>query len=174
MLLDESGFMLQPLVRRTWAPRGQTPILSEWDRRDRLSVISAITVSPQRRRLGLYFDILDHNIDTDDFETFIEQVLRRMRRRILLVLDRYSVHRSGVARVLRRFPKRVQVEWLPAYAPDLNPVEQVWNRAKRVDLANYAADDVLSLGRAAAASIRRTRSQPRLLRAFFAHCKLGL
>lgn len=166
--------MLQPLVRRTWAPRGQTPTLSEWDCRDRLSVISALTVSPLRRRLGLYFDILDHNIDTDDFETFIEQVLRRVRGRILLVLDRYSVHRSGVARVVRRFPKRVQVEWLPAYAPDLNPVEQVWNRAKRVDLANYAADDVLSLGRAAAASIRRTRSQPHLLRAFFEHCKLRL
>lgn len=166
--------MLQPLVRRTWAPRGQTPILSQWDRRDRLSVISAITLSPQRRRLGLVFDILDHNIDTDDFETFIEHVLRRMRRRILLVLDRYSVHRSGVARVLRRFRKRVQVEWLPAYAPDLNPVEQVWNRAKRVDLANNAPDDVLSLGRAAAASIRRTRSQPDLLRSFFRRCKLNL
>ena len=149
--------MLQPLVRRTWAPRGQTPILSEWDRRDRLSVISAITVSPRRRRLGLYFDILDHNIDTDDFETFIEHVLRRVQRRIVLVLDRYSVHRSGVARLLRRFPKRVQVEWLPAYAPDLNPVEQVWNRAKRVDLVNYVPDDVLALGQAAAADRGRKK-----------------
>ena len=81
--------MLQPRVRRTWAPRGQTPILSEWDRHDRLSVISAITVSPRRRRLGLVFDIFDHNIDTDDFETFIEHVLRRVQRRIILVLDRY-------------------------------------------------------------------------------------
>ena len=158
MVLDESGFMLQPVVRRTWAPRGQTPILSEWDRHDRLSVISAITVSPRRRRWGWVFDILNHNIDTDDFETFVKHVLRRVRRPIVLVLDRYSVHRSGVARPLRRFPKRVQVEWLPAYAPELNPVEQVWNRAKHVDRANQAPDDLLSLGRAAAASIRRTRT----------------
>jgi len=60
--------MLQPVVRRTWAPKGKTPIHYSWDRYDRLSVISAITVSPKRQRLGLYFDIRDHNIVTDDFE----------------------------------------------------------------------------------------------------------
>ncbi len=46
-LVDESGFMLQPVVRRTWAPRGETPVHRSWDRHDRLSVISAITVSPR-------------------------------------------------------------------------------------------------------------------------------
>ena len=150
--------MLQPVVRRTWAPRGQTPIQSHWDRRDRLSIVSAITVSPRRRRLGLYFDILDHNIATDDFETFVESILRRQRRPVILVLDRWQVHRSAAARLVHRFPKRVDIEWLPAYAPDLNPVEQVWNRAKHVDLANYAPDDLVSLGHAAAASLRTTRS----------------
>ena len=59
--------MLQPVVRRTWAPRGQTPIQYSWDRRDRLSVISAITVLPQFRRLGLYFNVFDHNIVTGQF-----------------------------------------------------------------------------------------------------------
>lgn len=166
--------MLQPVVRRTWAPRGQTPIQYSWDRRDRLSVISAITVSPLRRRLGLYFDIFDHNIITDDFEMFVAAILRRVRRPIILVLDRWSVHRAGVPRLLRRFPHRVQIEWLPAYAPDLNPVEQVWNRTKYTDMANYIPDDVVSLGREVARSIRRTRSQQPLLRSFFRHCGLGL
>ena len=166
--------MLQPVVRRTWAPRGQTPIQYSWDRRDRLSVISAITVSPRRRRLGLYFDILDHNIATDDFEMFVEGLLRRLQRPITLVMDRWQVHRSGAQRLLRRFAKRVQIEWLPAYAPDLNPVEQVWNRTKYTDLANYVPDDLLSLGRAVAGSIRHTRSATPLLRSFFRHCKLGL
>ena len=55
VFLDESGFMLQPVFRRTWAPRGQTPILRQWDRRDRLSAISALTVAPRRRRFGLYW-----------------------------------------------------------------------------------------------------------------------
>ena len=166
--------MLQPVVRRTWAPRGQTPVQYSWDRRDRLSAISAITVSPKRRRLGLYFDICDHNIVTDDFETFVETVLRRLRRPIILVMDRWQVHRAGALRLLQRFPKRVKIEWLPAYAPDLNPVEQIWNRTKYTDLANYIPNDILSLGREVAHSIRQTRSQHTLLRSFFRHCGLGL
>ena len=70
--------MLQPTVRRTWAPKGKTPVHHSWDRRDRLSAISAITVSPKRNRLGLYFDILNHNVKTDDFEHFIASLLRRL------------------------------------------------------------------------------------------------
>lgn len=166
--------MLQPLVRRTWAPEGQTPIHYSWDRRDRLSVISAITVSPQRRRLGLYFDIFDHNIVTDDFELFVESLLGRLQRRLILVMDRWSVHRSAAKRLVGRFPCRVQIEWLPAYAPELNPDEQVWTRTKYVDLANYIPADIDELGRAVRRSIRRTGSQQSLLRSFFKHAKLKL
>lgn len=166
--------MLQPTVRRSWAPKGQTPILKSWDRRDRLSAISAVTVSPKRRRLGLYFDILDHNVRTDDFEQFVVYILRKLGRPIILVMDRYSVHRAAAARLQRRFGKRVEVEWLPAYAPELNPDEQVWNRAKYTDLANFIPDDVLHLGHALADSIRKTRGQQSLLRSFFKHAKLKL
>lgn len=166
--------MLQPVVRRTWAPRGQTPIHYSWDRRDRLSAISAITVSPERRRLGLYFDICDHNIVTDDFETFVEGILRRLQGPIILVIDRWQVHRAGASRLLRRYSSRVEIEWLPPYAPELNPVEQVWSHTKYADLANYIPDDIVSLGHAVAASIRSTRSQTSLLRSFFRHCKLEL
>src|SRR5260370_7840202 len=59
--LDESGFFLLAAVRRTWGPQGQPPILPAWDRRDRISVISAITVSPVRQRLNLYFRLLPPN-----------------------------------------------------------------------------------------------------------------
>jgi transposase len=173
-LADESGFMLQPTVRRTWAPRGQTPILKSYDRRDRLSAISALTVSPIRHRLGLYFDILDHNVKADDFETFIDQLLRRVGRPIILVIDRYSVHRGAARRLLARHPRRLWIEWWPAYAPELNPDEQVWNHTKHGDLANFVPDDVVHLGRSVAASLRNTRSQQSLLRSFFKHAKLPL
>ncbi len=166
--------MLQPVVRRTWAPQGQTPIHYSWDRRDRLSVISAITVSARRRRLGLYFDIHDHNIVTDDFESFVATLLRRLRRPIILVMDRWSVHRSGAKRLRNRFGRRIRIEWLPAYAPDLNPDEQVWKHTKYDDLANYIPDDIHQLGRAICRSIRRSRGQQKLLRSFFQHAKLKL
>jgi len=166
--------MLQPLVRRTWAPEGQTPIHYSWDRRDRLSVISAITVSPQRRRLELYFDILDHNIVTDDFERFVQTLLGRLQQRIILVMDRWSVHRSAAKRLRVRFARRVQIEWLPPYAPELNPDEQVWTRSKYVDLANYIPADIDELSRAVRRSIRGMRGQQPLLRSFFKHAKLKL
>jgi transposase len=165
--------MLQPVVRRTWAPRGRTPIQDSWDRHERLSVISAITVSPRRRRLGLYFDIYDHNIVTEDFEGFVETVLRRLQRPIVLALDRWQVHRSAAKRLVGRFPHRLRVEWLPAYAPELNPVEQVWTRTKYADLANYIPDHVRALGRAVSRSIRRTRRRQSLLRSFFQHTRLN-
>ena len=90
------------------------------------------------------------------------------------MLDRYQVHRSAAKRLLRRFLKRLAVEWLPAYAPDLNPTEQVWNRAKYTDLANFVADDTRELHRAVARSFRKTGDQQRLLRSFFQHARLKL
>src|SRR3972149_10631143 len=109
--------MLQPPARRSWAPSGQTPTHYSWDRRDRLSAISAITVSPPRRRLGLYFDILDHNVITDDFEQFIAHVLRRLGRPITAVMDRYQVHRSAAKRLQARLGHRVRLEWVAGFPP---------------------------------------------------------
>jgi len=166
--------MLQPTVRRTWAPRGQTPILACWDRHDRLSAISALTVSPVRRRLGLYFGILDHNIKTEDFEVFVQRLLRRVGRPLILVIDRYAVHRGAARPLLGRFPTRLQIEWLPSYAPDLNPDEQVWNHSKYTDLANFVPEDVHHLRESLATSLAELRTQQTLLRSFFDHAELPL
>ena len=174
VFLDETGFMLQPVVRRTWAPKGQTPIHYSWDRRDRLSVISAITVSPTRPRLGLYFDIHDHNINTDAFEAFVRWLRRQVRRSIVLVMDRWSVHRSGARRLQDRFGSKVRVEWLPAYAPELNPVEQVWSHTKYADLANYIPNDLAALADEVNHCLDRARTDQKLLRSFFHHAELGI
>jgi transposase len=166
--------MLQPVVRRTWAPQGHTPIHYSWDRRDRLSVISAISLSPHRRRLGLYFGFHDHNLVTEDVVPFVARVLAHLPKGIILIMDRWQVHRSAARRLQERFPRRVDVEWLPPYAPDLNPVEQVWSRTKYGDLANYLPDNAGELGRSVRRSLRRTRRYPSLLRSFFKHVELKM
>lgn len=166
--------MLQPVVRRTWAPRGKTPVLNCWDRHDRLSVLSALTVSPQRRRVGLYFDILDHNINADDFELFVARLLQRLGRPIILVLDRWQVHRAGARRLEERFGRRIRIEWLPPYAPELNPVEHVWSHTKHSDLANYVPADLLRLGRSINDSLRKKRTNQHLLQSFFRAAQLRL
>ena len=166
--------MLQPVVRRTWAPRGKTPIQYSWDRRDRLSVVSAITASPIRRHMGLYFKLFDHNITADETEPFVAALLEHFPKGIILVWDRWMVHRSAARRLAQRFEQRVVIEWLPAYAPELNPDEQVWNRVKYADLANFIPDNVQHLAKAVRNSLRKSRSKQSLLRSFFKHAKLAL
>jgi len=159
--------MLQPTVRRTWAPKGQTPIQYSWGKRGRLSAISAISVSSRRRRLGLYFSIQDSNIKLDDFEAFVSLLLEHFPKGIMLVLDRWLVHRWAERRLRKRFSMRIALEWFPAYAPELNPIEQVWNYSKYSKLANYIPDDVSVLEKAVCDSIKHIRSQKSLLRSFF-------
>ncbi|MEM4724679.1 MAG: IS630 family transposase [Candidatus Hadarchaeum sp.] len=173
-MIDESGFMLQPLVRRTWAPRGQTPIQYSWDRRERLSVISAITIAPRRRRLGLYFQVYNDNIRFDNVYAFLTILHRQLRRKFIVVLDRLSAHRKGVRLLQAAHPDWFEVEWLPPYAPDLNPVEMVWNHTKYADLANFIPDDVQHLHQAITRSLNHTRSQTELLRSFFRRPRLEL
>jgi len=166
--------MLQPTVRRTWAPKGQTPIHYTWGQRDRLSVISAVSLSPQGRRLGLYFEVFDRNITTDQAEPFVAELLEHFPKGIILVWDRWSVHRSATRRLAQRFPRRLHIEWLPPYAPDLNPDEQVWNRTKYTDLANFIPDNIQQLSRAVRKSLCKTRSEQTLLRSFLKHAGLSL
>lgn len=166
--------MLQPVVRQTWAPRGDTPIQSRWERHDRLSGISAVTVSPKRRHLDLHFALQEHNVCAADVETFVADLLKHFPRGIILVLDRWRVHLSAADQLRRRFPRRVRLEWLPAYAPELNPDEQVWNRTKYVDLANFCPEHLADLAQAVRQSLERTKSHQSLLRSFFAYAGLKL
>lgn len=173
-MLDETGFMLQPLVRRTWAPRGQTPVHYSWDRHERLSAISALTLAPLRRRFGLYFQLHDHNIRFDGVSAFLRLVHRHLRRSLLVVLDRSNPHRKAIRLLGEAGVDWLEVEWLPAYAPDLNPVELIWNHTKYADLANYLPEDVHELKRAVTSSIQAARSQGGLLRSAFEHAGLTL
>lgn len=166
--------MLQPTVRRTWAPRGQTPILASYDRHDRITAISALTVSPKRRRIGLVFDLLDHNLATEDFELFVERLLRRIRGPVTMIIDRLNAHKSAAKRLVEKYGNRLAFEWLPAYSPDLNPSEHVWGHTKFGRLANFVPDDLLHLGQTVSQELKRTQRQQHLLRSFFRQAKLSL
>lgn len=166
--------MLQPVVRRTWAPRGRTPIHYSWDRHDRLSVISGLTLAPVRRRIGLYFNCHDSNVTHANVYRFVMSIRRRVQRKLILVMDRWSVHRKAVRLWLSRHARSISIEWLPSYAPELNPAEQIWNRTKYTDLANFLPRDYDHLCHAVRRSIVKTRGRPLLLRSFFAHSRLEL
>lgn len=163
--------MLQPLRVRTWALRGVTPRLKCWHRHDRLSVISAVTVSPRRRRHGLYFEVLRHNVKTPDVLRFVRGLRRKLGRGLIIVWDGLSQHRAVAKKLASR--GYVFVE-LPGYAPDLNPDEWVWRHAKYVDLRNSCPAHIDDLQRRVTKSLRRMHRRPALLRAFFRGARLSL
>ena len=172
--LDESGFMLQPVRRRTWAPVGQTPLQYAWDRHERLSVISIIGVSPLQHQLSLYFQIASENIDAEHTIWFLQKLHEHCARRVILVWDRWVVHRSAAAYFDKSHPDWFKFEWLPPYSPELNPVEQCWNHTKYSDLANFIPDDLNHLHTEVYNSIEKQHHNQTLLRSFFKYAKLPL
>jgi transposase len=169
--MDESGFMLQPLVRRTWAPLGQTPIHYSWDRHDRWSALGALSLAPWALRIGVYFRLFEHNIHAEDVVDFVKQIHSQLRRKLIVIWDRWSVHRSA-GKQLARF-KWIHIEYLPAYAPELNPVEAMWNHTKYSDLANFLPRDAAHLRESIVESIQGQRSEPRLKYSYFQYTHLA-
>jgi transposase len=165
---------LQPVNRRTWAPRGQTPVQRAWDRYDRLSVISAVTLSPTRRRIGLPFQIHEENIRAATAVEFVKQLRRQLGRRLIVVWDRWQVHRSAAKQIAASGAKNIEFEWLPAYAPELNPVEPRWSHTKFSQLANYVPDDTPQLKRSVRSALKKQARQHALKRSFFRSARLNL
>jgi transposase len=130
VFLDESGFLLVPPVRRTWSPVGQTPVLRHSYRRERLSVIGGLSVSPQRQRLGLYFQVWPWNVTAVEVVGYLGQLLRHLRGEVIVLLDNCSIHRDRRVVAFCRAHRRLHLEWFPAYAPELNPEEYVWTQTK--------------------------------------------
>lgn len=104
--------------------------------------MAAVTRAPWADRLGLYVKLLDHNAHTEDLVTFLCEIHAHLRRPIILVWDRLPAHRSAVRQLLANGHDWLRVEWLPPYAPDLDPVEAVWDQAKYGTLANIIPEDI--------------------------------
>jgi transposase len=169
VFLDESGFQLTPSVRRTLAPRGRTPVFDAWDRRDRISAISCLTLSPLAGRPGLYFQLLPANetVHAEDIVGFLRDLRRQLRGPFTVVWDRHGIHSKAkaVQAFLAKHPE-VVVEDFPGYAPELNPDEYVWGWTKYGRLSNLAAWDTDELWGHIMDALIDLKFQPKLLHAF--------
>lgn len=178
MFLDESGFMLSPTVRRTYAPIGQTPILRRWDRHDRISAISCVTVGPgRRRRLGLHFQLLpdDTNVTGDRMVEFLRDLRRQLPCPMRIVWDRGNVHdRSRAVRAFLAKHPSIRTEQFPSYTPEANPDEGVWQHTKHGRLANFTPEGTAELRAAVTAELTRLRRSPKLLASFLRHAGIPI
>ena len=119
--------------------KGKTPVVGgDGGHRKKVSVIGAVSVSPAAHRLGLYFDTLpDGYFTAESVTAFLRDLLQHLRGKVVVVWDGGGNHKGPAIRELLRRNKRLTLERLPAYAPDLNPVEAVWSWLKYGQLANY-------------------------------------
>jgi transposase len=164
---DEAGFYPLPFVARTYAPRGQTPVLRAPLTHDHLSMISAIT--PTGR---LFTHTQEAAVRRPAVVAFLRQRLCQIRGPLLVIWDGAPIHR---ARPVKDFltadaAARLRLIQLPGYAPDLNPDEGVWNHLKRAELRNRCCQDLDELRWELGLAIRRLRRKPHVLTACFRQC----
>lgn len=165
--VDESGFYLLPSAVRTYAPRGQTPVLRSPYTRDHLAVISAIT--PDGR---LVVHEQEQALCGVDVVAFLRQVLRCIPGKLLVLWDGASIHRNQDVRAFLAAgaAKRLHLEHFPAYAPDLNPDEGIWRHLKRIELRNRCCQDLGELRWELGLAIRRLRRKRQVIQSCFRQC----
>jgi len=166
--LDESGFLLQPLVRRTLAPRGQRVIMRCSAKHDRVSAISCVTLSPQGRHVGLYFGRwINQNVHGEDVVDFLKYLTQQVPGEWTVVWDRNNIHSTSkaVKAWLAKHPQ-VVVEDFPPHDPDADPDEWVWGWAKCGKLCNLCPADVEELYEAVLNALEDVKHQPYTLASF--------
>jgi transposase len=152
-------------VVRTWALEGQTPIpRRRQGRRDRSSVISGVSLSPQRQHLALYYLLFSDsdNIGQEEACVFLQELLWHLRGPVIVLLDNSTTHKGEPLEKLRQKHPRLTIEHFPSYAPQRNPDEGVWSLAKQ-DLANSCPKDVEELMEDVIRSINAIRTSPEKL-----------
>jgi transposase len=172
---DESGVSLLPSVRATWAPRGHTPVLHHRFNWKRLSLAGALAYEPDGSAAHLFFELRPGAYNDETLIEFLTELYEVEQRAVLLIWDGLPSHRS------RRMSDWVAsqrhwltVEPLPGYAPDLNPIENVWGNLKSQELANLCSDTIDDVADMAEDGLDRIGTDAALCFAFLRHSGLRL
>jgi transposase len=170
VFVDESGLYLLPGLVRTYAPCGQTPVLRSVYTRDHVSVMSGLTMDGRLSTL-----VRDHALDSLDSMVFLKHLLPHVSETLLVIWDGSPMHKGHVRTCLAEGAAR-QIHWeqLPAYAPDLNPGEGVWQHLKHVDMRNLCGVNLPHLRSELRLAIKRLRRKPHVLTACVAQAGLSI
>ena len=166
VFVDQSAFYLLPMAIHTYAPVGKTPILRVKLTRDHLSAMGGIT--PEGR---IFMQTQDHSYKGPDVVRFLQLLTRELPGKLLVIWDGAPIHRCQAVKdyLAKGGAKRIHLERLPAYAPELNPQEGVWNLLKRVELKNVCCLDVPHVQREVRRAKERLRHRRSVLCQCFAH-----
>lgn len=174
VLIDESGLFLNPVVRRTWAQVGKTPVLdTDGGHRNKVSVIGGLSISPGNQHLGFYFATEPDGFFTaEKVVQFLRELLKHLRGNVIVVWDRGGNHKGPVIREFLKTTCRLHLEFLPPWAPELNPVEDVWSWLKYGKLANYSPMNIPELDDTLGNHLIELKFNQGLLQSLWQRCNL--
>ena len=171
VFIDESGFYLLPSVVRTYAPKGSRAVLKEWLSNDHLSVMGGLTSQGK-----IYTLVRQEPLNGLHTVMFLHHLLRMAGTRLLIVWDRSPIHRRAEVKdfLASGAARNIHIEFLPPYAPDLNPVEWTWGYLKANQMRNLVCLDLEQLHYELHLALGRLRRKPHLAPAFFGGAGLDL
>jgi putative transposase len=178
---DEAGQTLRPPKARTWGRRGRTPVMAVSGKGSgRVSIAGLVCVRPGHRSRLIYRTRVHRGRKGErrsfaeaDYAALLDAAHQQLGAPIVVIWDNLNTHRSAAMRELIAARDWLHVIRLPAYAPELNPVEQVWSQVKR-GLGNLLVWGVDELVTVVKNRLKRVQYRPELLDAFLAHTGLGL
>lgn len=165
VFVDESGFYLLPGKVRSYGPEGLTPVLYEWQTRDHLSVLGGLTLDGKIVTL-----VRQRALTGEDTVAFLAHLGQQLGGPALVVWDGSPIHRRKLVGeyIAAVGAENLAVVALPAYAPDLNPVEWLWRHLKQEEMKNLACLDLEGLHEELHLALGRVRRKTRLPPTFFA------
>ena len=164
--LDEAGIRSDAPLQRTWGAKGQTPIVKTSGQRQSVSAISAVTA-----RGEFWYSVYTGRLNAMRFVEFLKQFMRHRRRPVFLVVDGLPAHKAKlVAKYVQSLKGKLELHFLPGYAPDLNPDEFVWNHLRHHGTTKTPLRKNESLRRRVEENLAAIKRSPRLVSSFF-HAK---
>lgn len=162
---DEAGIRSDYHSGTTWAPRGQTPVIRTTGSRHSLNLVSAISAKGSMR-----FMTVKGKMTADRFIEFLERLLKNQSKPVFLIVDGHPVHRSARVRAFVESTEgRLKLFHLPAYSPELNPDEQVWNQLKNHRIGKMFIKSLDDMVEKVGSALRSIQRSPALIRSFFQH-----
>lgn len=167
VFIDESGLSERPTRVRTWAPRGQTPIIQFHFNWKHLSMIAGVTCTQ------CFFRLYPGSIKGPQIVEFLQALHSQIGQPLLIIWDGLRAHRSRLVKAyLDGLEGDIAMDFLPPYAPDLNPVEYLWAWLKRHAMANYCPGSFDELKETARNKLRSAQKRKTLISAFWKQAEL--
>ena len=162
---DEAGFRADAVQGRTWSKKGQTPVIDVPAQRQTISAASAVNAKG-----AFWFATYQGGLNADLFVAMLRLLMRHRRRPLFLVLDNLATHKAKVVtQYVASTAGKLELHYLPGYAPELNPDELVWNYMKRTGTARRPLAKGEKLQDCIEADMMAIQFNPSLVRSFFSN-----